>query len=101
MVTIEKVAATLLSAFITREQEAPVQAPLQPVKVEPEAGVAVSVTLVPLSKSALHVVPQLIPLGNEVTVPLPFPVLLTLSENVEPAFSQWRIAALYATSNRP
>lgn len=57
----------------------PEQAPDQPAKLLPAAGVAVSVTLVPLGKLALHVVPQLMPEGLERTVPVPLPDLLTLS----------------------
>ncbi|HEY3550370.1 MAG TPA: hypothetical protein VGK69_04895, partial [Gaiellaceae bacterium] len=57
----------------------PVQAPDQPLKVEPAAGVAVRVTLVPEVKSCEQVEPQLIPAGLDVTVPLPEPALLTLS----------------------
>src|SRR5204863_412582 len=53
--------------------------PLQPLKVEPAAGVAVSVTAVPLAKLAVHVAPQVIPTGELVTVPLPVPALLTVS----------------------
>jgi hypothetical protein len=60
----------------------PVQAPLQPVKVDPVAGVAVRVTLVPLLKDALQVLPQLIPDGAEVTVPVPVPALATVKANV-------------------
>ena len=89
MVSMAKVAVTLFGAFMTTRQEGPgpLQAPLQPEKVEPEPGVAVSVTLVPLAKGAPHDAPQLIPLGDEVTVPMPLPVLLTDSEKAEPAFS--------------
>jgi hypothetical protein len=56
--------------------------PDQPVKVEPGSGVAARVTLVQPAKDALQVSPQLIQLGNEVTVPLPLPGLLMVSENV-------------------
>src|SRR5207253_2969690 len=56
--------------------------PAQPVKVEPAAGVAVNVTVVPLAKLAEQVAPQLIPAGALVTVPLPVPALLTVSAKV-------------------
>ena len=56
--------------------------PLQPVKVEPATGVAVSVTAVPLVKLAAQVAPQLIPTGELVTVPLPVPAGVTVSAKV-------------------
>ena len=56
--------------------------PLQPVKVEPAAGVAVSVTAVALANAAEHVVPQEMPAGALVMVPLPAPLLLTVSEKL-------------------
>src|SRR5439155_607302 len=56
--------------------------PLQPVKVEPTAGAAVSVTAVPLAKLAVHVAPQVIPAGALVTVPLPVPAGVTVSVKV-------------------
>src|SRR2546422_8375468 len=56
--------------------------PVQPVKVEPAAGVAVSVTAVPLAKLAVHVAPQVMPAGALVTVPLPVPALLTVSAKI-------------------
>lgn len=55
----------------------PEHAPPQPANVEPEAGAAVSVTLVPLSYSAEQVDPQSTPAGEEVTVPEPVPALVT------------------------
>ncbi len=54
----------------------PVQPPpLQPVKVEPAAGVAVSVTTVPVGNAVEQVAPQVMPAGALVTVPLPVPAL--------------------------
>jgi hypothetical protein len=49
----------------------PAQAPPQLTKTDPNAGFAVRVTAVPLLYGAEHAVPQLIPGGLEVTVPLP------------------------------
>jgi hypothetical protein len=53
--------------------------PLQPVKVEPGAGAAVKVTAVPLANAAEHVVPQEMPVGALVTVPVPVPALETVN----------------------
>jgi hypothetical protein len=55
--------------------------PLQPPNTEPAAGVAVSVTMVPDRKAALHVRPQSIPAGSDVTVPLPAAAGVTVSTN--------------------
>jgi hypothetical protein len=78
------VAVTVCAAFMVTEQvlAVPVQPPLQPVNVEPAAGVAVRVTAVPLANGAVQVVPQLIPVGALVMVPVPAPVLLRVSEKV-------------------
>jgi len=54
---------------------------LQPVKLEPDAGAAVSVTL-PFGMLAVQVVPQLMPAGDDVTVPVPAPALLTVNADV-------------------
>src|SRR5687768_14591887 len=56
-----------------------VQLPDQPPKVEPEAGVAVNVTPVPLLRLAVHVLPQFIPAALLITVPVPLPVRFTVS----------------------
>src|SRR5260221_14143742 len=59
-----KDALTLVAVFIDTTQEpVPLQAPLQPANVEPEAAVAVSDTLVPFAKLALHVAPQMVRAG--------------------------------------
>jgi hypothetical protein len=62
----------------TVQAPVPAQAPLQPVKVEPVAGVAVRVRFVPEVKLALQVLPQSIPVGLEVTAPVPVPLFATV-----------------------
>ena len=57
----------------------PVQAPLQPEKVDPVDAAAVRVTVVLELKVALQVDPHAMPAGEDVTVPLPMPVLATVS----------------------
>src|SRR6058998_3905639 len=76
-----KVAVTVVAApSVTRHVPVPEQLPpLQPAKVEPAAGAAVSVTAVPLANAAAQVVPQATPAGALVTVPLPTPALVTVS----------------------
>jgi len=74
------VAVTALAALIvTLHVVAPVQLPVQPVKVEPAAATAVRVTTVLLVNDAEHAVPQEMPVGALVTVPLPVPALVTVS----------------------
>ena len=57
------------------------ESPLQLLNVEPEAAVAVKVITVLVVKLAEQVEPQLIPDGLLVTVPLPFPALVTDNVN--------------------
>src|SRR5204862_7070659 len=78
-VAVTVVAAETVTTHVPVPEHPP---PRQPVKVEPAAGVAVSVTAVPLEKLAEQVAPQLIPAGELVTVPLPVPALLTVSAKV-------------------
>src|SRR5207249_10883186 len=75
-----KVAVTVVPAeTVTTHVPVPEQPPpLQPLKVEPAAGVAVSVTAVPLVKLAEQVVPQVIPTGVLVIVPLAVPAVVTV-----------------------
>jgi hypothetical protein len=76
-----KVAVTVLAAFIvTTHEPVPVQSPLHPAKADPAAGVAVSVTVLLAAKLSEQVPPQSMPVGEEVTVPLPVPVLVTPRE---------------------
>jgi len=66
--------------MVTAQVPVPVQPPpLQPVNVEPAAGVAVKVTAVPLAKPAEQVAPQEMPAGALETVPVPAPALVTAS----------------------
>ena len=75
------VAVTVVLPVGEREQGAvPLQPPpLQPEKVDPAVGVAVSVREAPCTKLAEQVGPQLIPEGELMTVPVPEPVLVTVT----------------------
>jgi hypothetical protein len=75
------VAVTDFAAFTSNlhVEDVPLQAPDHPANLEPDAAVSVSLTDVPLLKLALHVVPQLIPEGLLLIVPIPEPALCTLS----------------------
>jgi hypothetical protein len=53
--------------------------PDHPVNVEPLLALAVSATTVPLLNASLQSAPQLIPDGDEVTVPAPEPDFATVS----------------------
>jgi len=65
--------------MVTVHVPVPEQAPPQPEKVEPVAAVAVRVTVWPKVMEALHVAPQSIAPEAPVTVPVPVPVLATVS----------------------
>ena len=66
--------------MVTAQVPVPVQPPpLQPVNVEPAAGVAVKVTAVPLANAAEQVAPQAMPAGALETVPVPVPAVVTAS----------------------
>lgn len=72
----------LAASMVTVQVPVPEQAPLQPTKTELAVGVAVRVTWVPASKVAEQVAPQLIPAGEEMTVPLPVPLFATFKAKV-------------------
>src|SRR5262245_34062483 len=68
--SVSKVAFTSVSAFIVTTQAAvPEQAPVQPMKVEPEVALAVSVIVVPMVTGCAQAAPQLMPAGALVTIP--------------------------------
>jgi len=80
-----KVAVTVVAVFsVTVHVPVPMQPPppLQPVKVDPAAGAAVSVTIVPFANDAEHVAPQEMAAGLLVTVPLPAPAFETVNVDV-------------------
>jgi hypothetical protein len=54
--------------------------PVKPAKTEPVSAAAVMVTDDPTVKNAEQATPQLIPVGLEVTVPLPVPALLIVRD---------------------
>ena len=71
--------------LMTQVVAVPVQAPLQPAKLEPAAGVSWSVTEELLAKLPLHALPQLMLPGLpavETTVPLPVPPFATVTDEV-------------------
>ena len=51
--------------------------PIQPANCESGSGMAASVTGVPVENAPMQIVPQAIPAGVLVTIPLPVPVLVT------------------------
>jgi hypothetical protein len=96
--TSAKVAVAVLSPSIVSVQlPVPEHAPLHPLKLELAPAAGVSVTLVPLSKEAEQVPPQLIPPLSLVTVPVPLPAFPTVnvrfpSENF--ALTDWSLFML-------
>jgi hypothetical protein len=102
-----KVAVTLFEALIVSMHErAPVQAPLQPPNVEPVLARAVRVTLLFNPKVELHVAPQLMPVGELVTTPLPVPAGVTVTVGapaggVVSKLAETLVAAFIATTQDP
>src|SRR5678815_5903549 len=79
-VVTPKVAVMPPAALIESVQVGMAAQPLlQPVKVEPAAGVAVKVTSDPVVNDAEQVAPQSMPAGALLTVPLPLPAFVTVS----------------------
>ena len=92
-------AVTVAAALrVTTHVLVPLQAPVQPANVDPDAAAAVSVTCVPLAKFELHVLGQLIPEGLLVTVPEPEPDVVTVSCTGAGAWSNVAVTAVSAPS---
>src|SRR5687767_14023077 len=83
---LTKFAVTLVLDERAKLQAAvPLQPPVQPLNVNPASGVAFKLTVVPAIKLKIQLVPQLMPEGVLVTVPLPAfetEMLTVLRENV-------------------
>jgi hypothetical protein len=75
-----KVAVTAVAALsVTVQAPVPVQPPpAQPANSAPVSGVAVKVTMLSIANAALHCVPQLMPPGFDVTVPVDVPSRVTV-----------------------
>ena len=71
-----KVAVTV-AFWVSEQGPVPAQSPLHPAKADPGSGAAVRVAVLPWGNCPLHVGPQSIPEGLDVTVPVP--VLLTVT----------------------
>lgn len=72
-----KVAVTdWLELMVILQAPVPEQAPLQPAKVEPVDGTAVSPTIVPAGNE--------VPVGNDLIAPLPLPLVADASVKVDP-----------------
>jgi hypothetical protein len=68
-------AIEMSAPIVTTQSPVPEQLPSpQPMKIEPDAGVAVSVIFVPSKNASVQSVPQSMPVGLDVIVPMPLPV---------------------------
>src|SRR5690242_8172805 len=91
-VAVTAVAAATVTAHVPVPEQPP---PLQPENTLPAAGVAVKVTTAPAPNVCAHVVPQLIPTGEETTVPVPVPARLSVSgKDWEVSTRRWTVPSL-------
>jgi hypothetical protein len=80
---VSKVAVTFFTAsIVTVQVPVPVQAPAQPIKLEPAEDVAVKVTLAPCKKLEVQVAPQSTPAGLLEMLPVPVPDFVIVSANL-------------------
>jgi hypothetical protein len=80
LAAVKDAVTVVVPLMVTMQVPVPVQAPDQPVKLDPMVAEAVRVTTVPSAKIGLQVDGQETPAGEEVTVPDPVPAITTLSE---------------------
>ena len=78
-ITLNVAVAEAFALKVMLHEPVPLHAPDHPANVEVELGEALSVTAVPLANVVLHVLPQLIPAGLLVIVPLPAPAPCTVT----------------------
>jgi len=80
-ITMLKPAVTSVSASSVNAHvgEASEHGPIQPSKLVPAAGLADNMTGVPRGSCMVQAAPQSMPAGDDVTLPEPDPVFLTLS----------------------
>jgi hypothetical protein len=76
-ITSKSAVTDLVAFMVTVQSPVPVHAPDQPMKVDVPPGVAVRMITVPIVKLPEHTLPQSMPAGEDVTVPLPSPILRT------------------------
>ena len=80
-----RTAVTVIGTFPTKlHGPVPLQPPDQPLKTDPDDGVAVRVTSFAVGKVDEQVVPQSTPAGLLVTVPAPVPALVKVSVKPPP-----------------
>src|SRR6185436_7296008 len=93
----------VVAVTVTEQVPVPEQAPPQPAKKEPAAGVAVRVRAVPGVTVCEHVAPQLMPAGALVIVPVSDPFLATESVTgpVRLNIAVTDVAALTVTTHVP
>jgi hypothetical protein len=84
---------------VTTQLPVPLQAPLHPAKLQPAAGVSVSITVVPLSNVVEQVPGQAIPEGLLVTLPLP--VIVTFKGKIRLNVAVTDSAPLIVTTQLP
>jgi hypothetical protein len=97
------VAVTLFDAsIVTTQLPVPEHAPDQPANDEPDAGVAVNVTVVPRMNASEQIDPHTIPAGDELTEPDPDPARATDSDsNTTENVAVTLLAASIVTTHDP